>query len=118
MSDLSPGSNPVTFRSQGHDLAGLLFAPDDFDSSKKYPTVVFTGPFNQVKEQMGSVYAAKLAKLGYLALSFDHRGFGDSEGELRSYEYTPAKLEGISDAISFLRMHPNVAVRAGSVRIP
>ncbi|WP_035415625.1 alpha/beta hydrolase [Ferrimonas kyonanensis] len=102
---LTPGTNKVSFPSEGHQLAGLLFLPEGFDASQKYPTIVMTMAFNQVKEQTGSVYGKRLAALGYAAMVFDHRGFGDSEGKLRSYEYTPAKLEGLSDAISFLRMH-------------
>lgn len=86
-------------------LAGLLFVPDNFDPTKKYPTIVFTGPFNQVKEQTGAFYGRKLAKQGYITLSFDHQGYGDSEGQIRHYEYAPAKIEGIQDAISYLRMH-------------
>ena len=40
---LQAGRNEVTFKSQGVNLAGLLFTPDDFDASKKYPAVVFSG---------------------------------------------------------------------------
>lgn len=102
---LNSGKNFITFQSEGKKLAGLLFLPEGFDTNKQYPTVVITPPFNQVKEQTGSIYGKKLAQKGFIALAFDHRGYGDSEGDLRSYEYTPAFLEGISDAISFLRMH-------------
>ncbi|HAS87802.1 MAG TPA: hypothetical protein DCS48_00600 [Desulfovibrio sp.] len=104
-SELKSGVNNITFQSQGYKLAGLLFLPGGFSPDKIYPAVVITPPFNQVKEQAGSVYARKLAEQGFIALAFDHRGYGDSEGELRSYEYTPAFLEGIADAVSFLRMH-------------
>tara|TARA_Y100001960_G_C14770075_1_gene879389 strand:- start:135 stop:1067 length:933 start_codon:yes stop_codon:yes gene_type:complete len=108
LSNIKPGLNEVTFisKTMGGDLklAGHLHAPDDFDSSKKYPTIVFTGPFNQVKEQMALVYGKKLAKKGFIFLAFDHQGYGDSEGQIRHYEYAPARIEGIHDAISFLRM--------------
>lgn len=105
---LKAGENKVFFTSKtmGGDLrlAGLLFLPDGFDPSRKYPTVVFTGPFNQVKEQTGAFYGRKLAEQGYVTLSFDHQGYGESEGHIRHYEYAPAKIEGIQDAVSFLRM--------------
>ncbi len=103
--NLKTGINKVVFPSEGLELSGLLFLPEGFNSSKSYPTVIMTTPFNQVKEQSGSVYGKKLAAQGYAAFVFDHRGFGESEGKLRSYMYTPAILEGLSDAISFLRMH-------------
>jgi fermentation-respiration switch protein FrsA (DUF1100 family) len=108
VSRLRPGRNAVRFlsRSMGGDLqlAGHLYLPEGFDPQTKYPTIVFAGPFNQVKEQMGAVYGRKIAERGFVLLTFDHQGYGDSEGQLRNYEYGPAKLEGIQDAISFLRM--------------
>ena len=104
LTDIQPGKNAVTFESQGYILAGLLYAPEDFDPAQTYPSVVITTPFGQVKEQTGSVYAAKLAEEGFIALTYDSRGFGESEGALRSYMYSPAIVEGITDAISFTRM--------------
>ncbi len=105
---LKTGENNVTFvsKTMGGDLnlAGLLFLPEGFDPSRQYPTVVLSGAFNQVKEQACAVYGRKFARLGYVALSFDHQGYGDSEGSIRHYEYTPARIEGIQDAVSFLSM--------------
>jgi len=105
---LTPGKNEVHFKSQGYMLAGNLYAPEGFDSSKQYPTIIFSGPFNQIKEQMGAVYGEKLAAKGYLFLAFDHVGFGDSEGEIRNNEKFDWKQEGIRDAISYLRTLPFV----------
>ena len=99
---LTAGKNNVTFKSQGYNLAGLLFTPENFDPTQKYPTIIFSGPFNQVKEQTGAVYGRKLAQKGYVVLDFDHVGYGDSEGEVRNNEKAPWKMEGIRDGISFL----------------
>ena len=99
---INSGKNEVTFKSQGVKLAGLLFTPSDFDETKKYPTIVFSGPFNQVKEQMGAVYGKKMAAKGYIFLSFDHLGYGDSEGDVRNNENSFIKMESIRDAISYL----------------
>ena len=98
----------VTFKSQGHELAGLLFVPENLDRSTKYPTVVFTGPFNQIKEQTGSVYGKKLAARGFVVLAFDHLGYGDSEGPVRNNEKANWKMEGLRDAISYLGTLPFV----------
>jgi len=53
---IQSGVNTVQFKSQGYLLSGVLFTPNDFNAAKQYPTVVFAGPFNQVKEQTGTVY--------------------------------------------------------------
>lgn len=108
MNNLKAGKNEVTFKSQGVKLAGLLFTPENFDTSKRYPTVVFSGPFNQVKEQTGAVYAKKMAKLGYVFLSYDPYSFGDSEGEPRNNEHSHFKMESIRDAVSYLSTLPFV----------
>lgn len=102
------GKNKVTFKSQSVNLAGNLYLPNGFQASEKYPTIVFSGPFNQVKEQMGAKYGEKLAAKGFAFLAFDHLGYGDSEGELRNNENSFIKMESIRDAISFLRTLPFV----------
>ena len=56
MNEITAGRNDIRFKSQGHLLAGHLHCPDGFDPSAQYPTVVFSPPFNQVKEQTGAIY--------------------------------------------------------------
>ena len=96
------GKNSVKYMSQGVKLAGDLYVPSNFDKTKKYPTVIFSGPFNQVKEQTGAVYAKKLIEKGYVVLVFDHLGYGDSDGKLRDNENAYIKMESIRDSISYL----------------
>lgn len=98
---ISAGENLVSFRSGDHQLAGLLFTPDGFDNKEQYPTVVFSGPVLQVKEMMGAVYGKEFAKKGYVFLSFDHIGHGESEGDV-AHENGDLKKETIRDAISYL----------------
>ena len=99
---IQSGVNTVSFKSQGYNLSGLLYVPQAFEPNRQYPTVVFSGPFNQVKEQTGAVYGKKLAEKGYIALSFDHLGYGDSEGPVRNNEKASWKMDGIRDAVSYL----------------
>ena len=108
MKDLKAGKNDITFRSQGVNLAGLIFTPEGFDASKTYPAIVFSGPFNQVKEQMGALYGQKFADRGYVFLSFDHLGYGDSEGTVRNEENAFIKMESIRDAVSYMGTLPFV----------
>ena len=103
MENLIAGKNKVTFKSQGVQLTGNLYLPENFSATGKFPTVIYSGPFNQVKEQTGNVYGKKMAAKGYVFLAFDHVGYGESEGEIRNYENPSVKQEGIRDAISFLR---------------
>ncbi|MEM9633147.1 MAG: alpha/beta hydrolase [Pseudomonadota bacterium] len=102
------GKNIITFRSQGLALAAHLYAPEEFDAAGSYPAVVISSAFNQVKEQTGAVYGKRLAEQGYVAISFDHIGYGDSEGEIRNNENAFVKIESIRDAISFMGTLPFV----------
>jgi len=105
---LTSGKNNITFKSQGLNLAAHLYTPEGFDENGSYPAVAISSAFNQVKEQTGAVYGARLAALGYVAISFDHIGYGESEGELRNNENSFVKMESIRDAISYMGMLPFV----------
>lgn len=100
--------NKVSFNSEGAQLAGNLFLPPNFDESKKYPALVIAGSWTTVKEQMAGLYAERLAKEGFIALAFDFRNFGESEGQPRFYESPALKKVDIQNAISFLRSLPEV----------
>lgn len=106
--NLTSGRNNTTFKSQGVNLAAHLYTPEKFDPKGSYPAVVISSALNQVKEQTSAVYGARLAARGYVAISFDHVGYGDSEGELRNNENAFVKIESIRDAISFMGTLPFV----------
>lgn len=105
---LTSGRNTINFQSQGVTLAAHLYTPQDFNANNHYPAVVISSAFNQVKEQTGAVYGSMLAEHGYVAISFDHLGYGDSEGKLRNNENAFIKIESIRDAISFMGTLPFV----------
>jgi fermentation-respiration switch protein FrsA (DUF1100 family) len=105
---LTKGKNRIEFLSAGSTLIGNLYCPDNFDKAKPYSTVVVGGPLATVKEQAAGVFAKKLAKQGYIALAFDYRTFGESEGLPRCYENPADKTEDIQNAISFLSTLENV----------
>ncbi len=99
----------VRFESAGDELVGHLFLPPGFDESRRYPAVVVTGSWTSVKEQMPDAYASLLAKDGFVTLTFDFRGWGESAGEPRQFEDAGRKVEDIQSAVTFLTGHPNVS---------
>jgi fermentation-respiration switch protein FrsA (DUF1100 family) len=105
---LTSGKNTIEFSSNGTRLVGNLFCPDNFDASQQYPAVVVGGPLATVKEQAAGVFAEKLAKQGYIALAFDYRTFGGSDGLPRCYENPTNKSDDIKSAVSFLGSLTNV----------
>jgi dienelactone hydrolase len=70
---------PLLFHSHGVPLAGLLVRPDELTGSRR-PTVVVTGSWLTVKEQMPLLYARRLVALGFNAFVFDFSGQRPSLG--------------------------------------
>lgn len=105
----------VSFDSAGVRLAGHLFRPS---ADGRSPAIVVTGSWLTVKEQMADLYARRLAKLGFVALSFDFAGFGHSEGRPREVESPARKSRDIHHAVTFLGRHEAVdSDRIGALAI-
>src|SRR5438105_2125412 len=72
----------VQFTSSGLKLAGLLHLPADYKRGERRAAFLVMHGFGSRKESDGMRIAAELyASLGYVALRFDMRGCGESEGE-------------------------------------
>ncbi|WP_246846849.1 CocE/NonD family hydrolase [Leptospira barantonii] len=73
-------NDSITVRSaDGTVLAANLFQPKNLVSGQKYPAVIFVNSW-ALNEYEYLVPAAKLAKKGYIVLSYSTRGFGVSGG--------------------------------------
>lgn len=90
----------VTFDSNGSALKGVLYTPAN--ATRPLPTVVVTGAWTTVKEQMPGTYARELASRGYAALAFDFTGWGESEGSPRFVENPAVKTADIHAAVTYL----------------
>jgi uncharacterized protein len=60
-----PGLNRVTFKSEGETLVGNLYLPTNYQPGDRLPTVIVTGAWMTIKEQMPGLYAQKLADRGF-----------------------------------------------------
>ncbi|PSN16071.1 alpha/beta hydrolase [filamentous cyanobacterium CCT1] len=107
-STLQPGSNRVTFQSEGETLVGTLYLPATYQAGDALPAVVVAGAWITVKEQMASLYAQKLSEQGFAALAFDFRYYGESGGTPRQLESPAAKVQDIKNAITYLESLPMV----------
>ena len=91
-------SEPLTFVTNGDRLVGVLYLP----AVEPLAAVVTTGPLTSVKEQATGAYARALAARGFAALAFDHRTFGESEGDPRQFEQPEGKVRDIGAAVTAL----------------
>jgi dienelactone hydrolase len=96
---------PVTIWSEGTRLAGDLFVPENADPNQKLPTVLLCHGWGGLKEHLSSTYAPWWAKSGLVALTFDYRGWGESD----------AKLLPVADALQG-KGESEIMVRARPVR--
>lgn len=101
-------SEKVSFKSQGVDLIGDLYYPENYSKDKQYPTIIVSGSWTTVKEQMAGLYAQKFAEEGFLSLAFDFRNFGESGGEPRFFESPALKAQDIISAVDFVEGLPAV----------
>lgn len=92
----------VNFKNKSWDIAGELHFPHDFDKSKKYPAIVVAHPISSCKEQTASIYASRLAALGYVALAFDASTQGASGGPGQFLEDPAARVEDFRCAADYL----------------
>ena len=72
----------VTFQSDGLTLTGVVHIPDDIQPGERRPAVMVLHGFGSKKESNNCTGPCKmLADWGYIAMRFDFRGCGESEGE-------------------------------------
>jgi alpha-beta hydrolase superfamily lysophospholipase len=101
-----PMTQRVSFDSGGLRLAGVLHAPDG--ASRRRPAFLVLHGFGSNKDSGGSVTTATmLAELGYVALRFDMRGCGESEGP-RGRVICLEQVEDTKHALSYLAARPEV----------
>jgi fermentation-respiration switch protein FrsA (DUF1100 family) len=86
------------FDSEGDRLVGNLYLPQ----GDAHGVAILTGPLTSVKEQATGAWGSALAERGFVALSFDHRYFGESAGRPRQLENPAAKIADIQAATASL----------------
>lgn len=112
---------PVTFPSDGLDLAGTLFTPDatpETTTGEPRAALVVGHPGGGVKEQSPSLYAEGLRRSGFTVLVFDAAHQGESAGEPRGLEDPFRRAEDVKAAVTYLSTRADVdADRIGALGI-
>ena len=95
----------VTFYSEGVKLAGDLFLPDDLRPGEKRAGIVLCHGYTGVRNLYLPDIARILNGAGYVVLTFDYKGWGDSEGPpARLAPYS--RVADVQAALSFLAAQP------------
>jgi uncharacterized protein len=97
----------VSFFSEGTKVEADLFLPADLKSGERRPAVVLCHGFTGVRSMILGDYAKVFASAGFVALTFDYRGYGGSEGTRRRL-IPLEQIDDIRNAISFVETLPQV----------
>jgi dipeptidyl aminopeptidase/acylaminoacyl peptidase len=73
-------SPTVSFYSEGTRLSGDLFLPTDLKPDEKRPGIVLCHGYTGVRNLYLPDTAKALTDVGYVVLTFDYKGWGDSDG--------------------------------------
>lgn len=98
--------HPVTYSLDGIEISANFYTPANFDSSRKYPTVVVAHPNGGVKEQVAGLYAQRLAEQGYIAITADAAYQGASGGQPRSVDKPSHRIEDIHGMADYMSRFP------------
>lgn len=95
----------VTFHSHGAKVSGVLRLPQ---SKAPPPVVVMCAGMTLTKEVWLPANAEWLRARGYATLSFDYRGFGESEGQPRNRLVPAMQVQDVRAALTFLETVPEL----------
>ncbi len=97
----------VNFYSGDHLLAADIYLPDGFASGEAGPGIVLCNGYTATKDLYLPETAAALNGAGYVVLSFDYTGWGESEGPCN--RLAPfGRVMDTHAAVTFLGLQPSV----------
>jgi fermentation-respiration switch protein FrsA (DUF1100 family) len=100
-------SEAITFLSDGLRLSGAVHVPDDCRPGERRPAVIMMHGFGANKNGGPEWLCRQLASWGYVALRFDFRGCGDSEG-LRGRVIPAEEVADARNAVSYMATRTDV----------
>ncbi len=130
----APKNTPIDIYSDGIRLAGNVWTPEGLAEGERRPGLLLVHGWGGLKSQLNTAYAPQFAELGYVVLTFDYTGWGESDGvvvrtgarpnsasgaetaqtyatevkELRQIVNPLEQLDDIRAAVAVLDTHPNV----------
>lgn len=101
---------PITYKLNGLDISANVYTPANYDSTKKYSTIVVAHPNGGVKEQVAGLYAQGLADKGYIVITADAAYQGASGGQPRNVDKPEHRIEDIHGMADFIAKFPGADV--------
>jgi uncharacterized protein len=95
------------YYSDGLRISAKIYVPDDYKAGEKRPAVVCIHGYSGRRDVYMPPFAKYLNRHGYVAMTFYHRGFGDSEG-IRTLNVPMEQVRDIMNAVTFIQQRPEV----------
>src|SRR2546425_5140955 len=98
---------PVTFYSEAVKLVGDVYYPDDLRPGEKRAGIVLCHGYTGVKDLYLPDNARVLNEAGYMAMTFDYKGWGESAGP-RTRLAPYSRVADVQAALTFFGTLPEV----------
>lgn len=90
---MTVGRREVELWSEGTRVAAEIFTPEGQVPERGWPAILLCHGWGGLKSHLAR-YAEKFARAGYLCMTFDYRGWGESDGRVIATRGAPRLLEG------------------------
>lgn len=97
----------VTIPSDGLRLSGVVHVPDGLEPGERRPAIIMMHGFGANKDGGPEWVCSQFAAWGYVALRFDYRGCGESEGE-RGRVIPMEEVSDARNAVTYMASRPEV----------
>jgi alpha-beta hydrolase superfamily lysophospholipase len=91
----------IQFYSDGSLIRGHLYLPEGAKSGDNLPCLILCHGFAGFKELLLPVFAQSFSENGFASLTFDYRGFGESEGVKGQLDWRK-QVQDIRNAVTFV----------------
>jgi pimeloyl-ACP methyl ester carboxylesterase len=98
----------ISFYSDGIELVGYVYKPADLEPAERRAAVLVCHGFGASQDRVLPDAANALTAAGYVAMTLDYRGFGESQGP-RFRMIPQEQVRDIRNALTFLEQQPEVA---------
>lgn len=97
----------VAFESDGLKLSGAVHVPDGLKAGERRPAIIMMHGFGANKSGGPEWVCSQFESWGYVALRFDYRGCGESEGE-RGRVIPLEEVADARNAVTYMASRPEV----------
>ena len=101
LAQAAPKSEAISIYSDGIRLAGNLWLPEDYQSGQQRAALLMVHGWGGLKSHLNQAYAPQFAAQGYVVLTFDYTGWGESEGLVIRTGSRPDSAQGAETAQNY-----------------